>query len=94
MEIVEADVEKQGDIEKAVEGSTYVVHTASPVPYAEPDKAGQEAVIKTAVEGALSVLRSASKFRVKRVVMTSSIAAVRDVWPKDRNPVGVPYTEE
>lgn len=46
------------------------------------------------LEGALSVLRAAHKYGVKRVVMTSSIAAVRDKFPKDRNPDGVPYTEE
>ena len=84
----------QLDVERAVEGATYVVHLASPVPYVEPDKAGQEAVIRTAREGALTVLRAASKFGIKRVVMTSSIAAVRDVWPKDRLPPGTPYTEE
>lgn len=52
------------------------------------------ACIRTAVEGALITLRASVKAGVKRVVLTSSIAAIRDVFPKDRLPAGVPYTEE
>jgi dihydroflavonol-4-reductase len=64
------------------------------VPYKEPSKEEAPRVIKTAVDGALSVLRAAAKHGVKRVVMTSSVAAVRDRFPKDRLPVGQVYTEE
>ena len=77
-----------------MQGACYVVHLASPVPYKEPNKEESEKIVKTAVEGALSVLRAAAKFGVKRVVMTSSIAAVRDLFPKDRLPTGTPYNEE
>jgi dihydroflavonol-4-reductase len=57
-------------IDKAVEGCSYVVHTASPIPIKQPDD--EELLIKPAVEGTLSVLRAASKHKVKRVVLTSS----------------------
>jgi len=43
-----------------------------------PSKAEEELLIKTAVEGTLHVLRSAHKYKVKRVVLTSSTAAVID----------------
>jgi nucleoside-diphosphate-sugar epimerase len=76
-----------------VQGATFVLHLASPVPYKEPSKEDSEKVVKTAVEGALSVLRAAAKFGVKRVVLTSSIAAVRDLFPKDRLPAGQAYDE-
>ncbi len=43
-----------------------------------PTKADEEKLIKTAVDGTLNVLRSALKFKVKRVVITSSTAAIID----------------
>ena len=93
LEIVVTDVENESQVEKAVEGATYVVHTATPVLYKEPTDGGK-ACIKTAVEGALITLRASTKAGVKRVVLTSSIACIRDVFKKDRLPDGVPYTEE
>jgi len=38
-------------------------------------------------------MEAARNEKVKRVVLTSSIAAVRDLFPKDRLPTGTPYTE-
>jgi nucleoside-diphosphate-sugar epimerase len=93
LELSVTDIENEAQVEKAVAGATFVVHTASPVLYKEPTDGGV-ACIKTAVEGALITLRASSKAGVKRVVLTSSIAAVRDVFPKDKLPDGVPYTEE
>lgn len=57
---------------KAIAGSTYVAHIASPFFF--PQK--EQDVIKPAVEGTLSVLRACSEYGVKRCVITSSIAAV------------------
>ena len=65
-------------VDKAVEGCQYVVHIASPCPAHMPSKAEEELLIKTAVEGTLHVLKSAHKHKVKRVVLTSSTAAVID----------------
>lgn len=65
------------------------------MPYREPPKDVGLKVIKTAVEGVLSVMRAAEKAgTVKRFVLTSSIAAIRDFAPEKRLPAGTPYTEE
>jgi dihydroflavonol-4-reductase len=59
---------------EAVEGCDYVLHVASPFPPAEPQY--QEDVIGPAREGTLRVLRAARDAGVKRVVLTSSFAAI------------------
>jgi nucleoside-diphosphate-sugar epimerase len=57
-------------LDKAIEGCSYVVHTASPLPIGIPED--ENVVVKPAVEGTLAVMRAAHKHRVKRVVITSS----------------------
>lgn len=95
LEVVEADVEVKADVERAVKGATYVVHVASACPFDEPkDEESKAALIKTALNGCKFVMEAARKEKVKRVVLTSSIACVRDFFPKDRLPPGTPYTEE
>ena len=74
VEIVSADLQDNDSIDAAVAGATYVIHTSSPVGINEPDDPNY--YILPAVEGTLSVMRAALKHGVKRVVMTSSIAAV------------------
>jgi dihydroflavonol-4-reductase len=59
---------------QAIQGSTYVVHTASPFPLAAPKD--ENVLIKPAVEGTLSVCRAAHQSKVKRLVITSSVAAI------------------
>lgn len=51
-----------------------MVHTASPFPVDIPRD--ENVIIKPAVEGTLAVLKAAHKHRVKRVVITSSIASI------------------
>lgn len=55
-----------------------MVHVASICPAHMPSKSEEQLLIKTAVEGTLNVLRAATKHKVKRVVLTSSTAAVID----------------
>ena len=75
LEIVEADLTSDRGWREAVAGCTYVQHVASPFP-AEVPKDENE-LIRPAVDGALRVLQaSAEAGTVKRVVMTSSVAAV------------------
>ena len=50
------------------------MHTASPFPLECPKN--EDLVIKPAVAGTLSVMRGASKHKVKRVVTTSSVVAI------------------
>jgi dihydroflavonol-4-reductase len=74
LELAEADLLNEESLFKAIEGSTYVVHTASPFPIANPKN--EDVLIKPAVEGTLAVMRAALKNKVKRVVITSSVAAI------------------
>jgi dihydroflavonol-4-reductase len=64
----------EASIEKAIEGCAFVVHTASPFPGTAPKD--ENVLIKPAVEGTLAVMRAAHKHKVKRVVITSSVAAM------------------
>ncbi len=58
----------------AVTGCDFVLHVASPFPATAPRH--EDDLILPAREGALRVLRAARDARVKRVVMTSSFAAI------------------
>ena len=61
-------------VSEAVKGCDYIVHTASPVPIGTPKD--PNSVIKPIVEGVMSVLQAAHQFKVKRVVLTSSMATI------------------
>ena len=60
---------------EAVEGCDYVLHVASPFPPKQPKDADE--LILPAREGTLRVLRASLDAGVKRVVVTSSVAAIR-----------------
>jgi len=74
LELVEADLLNEESLFKAIEGSTYVVHTASPFPIQKPKH--EDDLIKPAVEGTMAVVKAAKQNGVKRVVITSSVAAI------------------
>ncbi|KAK1429494.1 hypothetical protein QVD17_11703 [Tagetes erecta] len=75
LHLFEADLLKDGSFDGAVEGCDGVFHCASPF-FIHTDNP-QEDLIDPAVKGTLNVLSSCSKVRsVKRVVLTSSVAAV------------------
>jgi dihydroflavonol-4-reductase len=78
-----ATLEDDGGWRDAVKGCKYVLHVASPIPTVLPRDA--EALIRPAREGALRVLRAARAEGVRRVVMTSSVAAV--AYSSARRPV-------
>jgi nucleoside-diphosphate-sugar epimerase len=69
-----ADLEKDAGWKEAVAGSEYVLHVASPFPPNIPEHENE--LIVPAREGALRVLRASRDAGVKRVVLTSSFAAV------------------
>lgn len=75
IEFVQADLLDDASIDSAIEGADYVVHIASPVPTGMPKNADE--VIKPAVQGTISVMKAASKYKIVRVVLTSSTAAVQ-----------------
>ncbi len=72
--VFEADLEADSGWADAVSGCDYVLHVASPFPAGSPDN--EEDLIRPARDGALRVLRAARDAGVKRVVMTSSFAAI------------------
>ena len=71
---VAADLESDAGWPQAVTGCDYVLHIASPFPSTLPKH--EDELIVPAREGALRVLRAARDAGVKRVVLTSSFAAI------------------
>ena len=69
-----ADLEKDTGWAEAVAGCDYVLHVASPLPPSVPKH--EDELIVPAREGTLRVLRAARDAGVKRVVVTSSFAAI------------------
>ncbi|PHS29275.1 MAG: hypothetical protein COA85_00975 [Robiginitomaculum sp.] len=74
LSFVTLDLQSDEGWDEAMQGCTYVQHVASPFPPEDP--AHEDELIIPAREGALRALRSAAKAGVKRVVLTSSSAAI------------------
>ena len=93
LRLMEADLLKPDTWAKAVNRCTYVLHVASPVMLNVTDGA---AMIRTAVEGTINVLQaSADAGTIKRVVVTSSVAAVSTgLLGNSNNPPDYVYTEK
>lgn len=81
LELVEADLSSDAGWQAACEGCDVVLHVASPFPSILPKRS--EDLIETARDGALRVLKAALNSGVKRVVFTSSAAAVSYGWGDD-----------
>ena len=76
LELCEADLQNKESWPPAVKGCTYVYHIASPFPASVPKNPELE-VIRPAVDGTINVLTAcAESGSVKKVVLTSSIAAI------------------
>ena len=73
--VLAADLNDDVGWSAAVEGCDYVLHVASPFPQAQPKDPDE--LIVPAREGTLRVLRAALDADVKRIVLTSSVAAIR-----------------
>ena len=69
-----ADLENDAGWAEAAAGCDYVLHVASPFPPSVPKH--EDELIVPAREGALHVLRASRDAGVKRVVLTSSFAAI------------------
>lgn len=75
LSFVEANLTADEGWAEAVDGCDYVLHVASPFPARQPENE-DELLIPAREEGTLRVLRAARDADVKRVVVTSSFAAV------------------
>jgi nucleoside-diphosphate-sugar epimerase len=103
LSFVAADLMGDAGWPAAVAGCEYVLHIASPFPSSMPKDENE--LIVPARDGALRVLRAARDAGVKRVVMTSSFAAVgyghgqqetiftENDWTDPTQPDVMPYTK-
>ena len=88
MSLVSADLEVEGAFDEAIAGCDLVCHVASSVRLRADDP--QKEIVDVALNGTRNVLRSVAKAgTVRRLVVTSSIAAVAD----ENRPAGHEYTE-
>ena len=94
LRLIEADLQNPKNWVEAVRRCTYVYHVASPFPSAVPKHPDE--LIKPAVEGTTNVLTACKESgAVKRVVITSSMAAVSSGNAGDPDkPQDHVYTEE
>jgi nucleoside-diphosphate-sugar epimerase len=83
-----ADLTRDGGWPEAVAGCDFVLHVASPFPASAPRD--EDELIVPARDGALRVLRAARDTGVKRVVQTSSFAAIG----YGHEPTERPFTEQ
>jgi nucleoside-diphosphate-sugar epimerase len=84
LSFVAADLESDAGWPEAVAGCDYVLHVASPFPANVPKN--DDELIVPAREGALRLLRAARNAGVKRVVLTSSFAAIGYGHPPQTKP--------
>ncbi len=76
LDLVDADLMNEESILAAAEGCDYIVHTASPVCDVNTVFENEDEIIKPAVDGTLAIMKAAHKNKVKKVVITSSVASV------------------
>jgi nucleoside-diphosphate-sugar epimerase len=89
LSVMQADLNADDGWADAVSGCDYVLHVASPFPSEQPKDPDE--LIVPAREGALRVLRASLDAGVRRIVMTSSVAAIRNTAG---DPGPGPLTEE
>lgn len=83
LEFAQGELLSPGAYDRAVAGSEYVIHMASP--YMIDVKDPQRDLVDPALKGTLNVLQSCEKAGgVKRVVLTSSMAAITDEADDDK----------
>ncbi|KAK7045109.1 D-lactaldehyde dehydrogenase [Favolaschia claudopus] len=81
--IVVPDITQEGAFDKAVEGVDAIEHVASPFHLHADDP---DELIRPAIHGTLGILQSALKHKtsVKRVIITSSCAAILQIEPEPK----------
>jgi nucleoside-diphosphate-sugar epimerase len=89
LEFATADLESDGGWAQAAVGCDYVLHVASPFPPGVPKH--EDELIVPAREGALRVLRASRDAGVRRVVLTSSFAAIGYGHPPQTEPFDETY---
>lgn len=97
LEIVEGKLTDKNVWKSICEGCDAIIHTASPNPFKAPKQ--ELELIYPAVEGTLAILHAAVELKIKRVVMTSAISAVKggkykltyneEAWGEPENVTGI-----
>jgi dihydroflavonol-4-reductase len=87
--VLAADLTKDEGWDEAVAGCDYVLHVASPFPPSQPKDPDE--LIVPAREGTLRVLSRALDAGAKRVVVTSSVAALRNPAEPPDGPIDETY---
>ncbi|MBR9826247.1 MAG: aldehyde reductase [Alphaproteobacteria bacterium] len=80
IELVNLDLNRDEGWAEAMNGVDFVQHIASPFPPTQPES--PDDLIIPARDGALRALKAAEAAGIKRVVLTSSVAAVDNGWGK------------
>ena len=75
LEFCKLDLTNDDGWEEAMSDCKYVLHVASPFPFSEPKD--ENDLIIPAREGTLRALRAAKKSGIKKVILTSSVAAIQ-----------------
>lgn len=75
LELIEADLNNEESMIAACEGSNYVIHTASPF-FMDKPKDVKKDLLDPAINGTLCVMKGCHKFKVEKVVITSSTVAM------------------
>ena len=89
LELVEADLLNEQSMIDACAGSTYIVHVASPFFFS----ANEDELVKPAVDGTMGAMKAAQAAGVRRIVVTSSCAAIMCCAKADRPAAGSAYDE-
>jgi dihydroflavonol-4-reductase len=74
LEFATLDLTKDEGWQDALQGCDVLMHTASPFPLTEPKD--PQNLIRPAVDGTLRAMRAAKEAGIKRVILTSSCAAI------------------
>lgn len=74
LSVVALDLTSDEGWDIAMYGADVLMHTASPFPMAQPKN--EDDLIRPAIDGALRAVKAARKAGIKRVIMTSSFAAI------------------
>lgn len=78
----ECDFTKQNNLAELVQDCDYVLHVASPVP--QSMNPSLKAMVEPALAGVRAVMQAVSGTAVKRVIITSSIASMRNGQPTSK----------
>ncbi|KAL9610209.1 MAG: hypothetical protein Q9167_005086 [Letrouitia subvulpina] len=74
-----ADMTEEGAFDSALQGVNYVLHIASPTPNPSAAEPFEDTIVRPAIDGTLSILKSASSIRsIRKVVITSSVTITMD----------------